>query len=872
MAELFFEKAPQVKGGSPDSLPGISIARISPPKVSESSLVRTRLLEALNEPAPHVTYVIAPSGYGKTTLAAQWAAQHPSTTAWYTSSASDSVLDTVLSIMQSFRNIFPGFTPQLTEERIRSWSPVDIVRIGCNELAKIEETVNLVIDESHVWSEDHKAILNALSENVPDNVRVLMLRATPPTSGPLPAAARKGLVVWGVDDLKFTDSEIDNVIKQHGKSDKDVEFKKKLDEIDGWPLGVYIISTSNKFGNDDLQQVSQKSIDRAHDVFIDHAIGYLPEGYRTLLQKFCLIPVITENIALAISDFPSPPGILNRMAEEGQYISQLGSDSKSFIMNPLIREAFKRQLMLRPTYFRELAKRSAEALIHEDKAFEALELLEIAGERVLLGEVVQKNINEMIFTAKSDLLQKWKFVGAKANVIGPIAVDQLEAYADLVSGSVESTRLASARLTRNAQTLGVLPIIQDDIALFHARILFASGELQECLDFSLSYLKERISKDPNFPEKASLIARVGGASAFLLSKDPELFEIARHEERILDKKSENDYLWLRPAELLSEMTTGDCKQVEKSARIELDQWRYLRGICAPYEAAYSLAEVLREQGRDSAALDVIDKYLPEAISFEVWPWAAALLSKRALVKNQMQMTSEALEDIRTARVMLTAAGVASDAFQTIDMHEVLIRLTLNDGTRVDEMLGRMHSTTLSSFARVSQHQGKEAQKVHDRSVPLLYSTVRAKILSEVALTEANLAYPPVAREHLQKALALGMDNGYREIFLSRSPAFLNLLIAQTTETHTIYLEELASAARVRIRRLNETSANLESPLTKRELEILRNLSTGMTIFEISKNLHISHNTMKTHLKSVYKKLHVDGRETAVAKGKELVLI
>ena len=320
------------------------------------------------------------------------------------------------------------------------------------------------------------------------------------------------------------------------------------------------------------------------------------------------------------------------------------------------------------------------------------------------------------------------------------------------------------------------------------------------------------------------------------------------------------------------MTAGDCKQVENSARIELDQWRHLRGICAPYEAAYSLAEVLREQGRESMALDVIDQYLPEAISFEVWPWAGALLSKRALVKNQMQMTSEALEDIRTARVMLKGAGVGSEAFQTIDMHEVLIRLTLNDGIRVDEMLERMHPTALSWFASVSLHQGKEAQKVRDRAVPLLYSTVRAKILSEVALTEANLAYPPVAREHLQKALALGMDNGYREIFLSRSPAFLNLLIAQTTETHTIYLEELASAARVRIRRLNETSANLESPLTKRELEILRNLSTGMTIFEISKNLHISHNTMKTHLKSVYKKLHVDGRETAVAKGKELVLI
>ena len=106
MAELFFEKAPKSKR-PPDPLPGISIARISAPKVSENSLVRTRLLEGLNEPAPHTTYVIAPSGYGKTTLAAQWTAQHPSTTAWYTASASDSLLDTALSIIESFRNIFP---------------------------------------------------------------------------------------------------------------------------------------------------------------------------------------------------------------------------------------------------------------------------------------------------------------------------------------------------------------------------------------------------------------------------------------------------------------------------------------------------------------------------------------------------------------------------------------------------------------------------------------------------------------------------------------------------------------------------------------------------------------------------------------------
>ena len=869
---LLFNQAPKQNNPSFDLLPGVSLARITPPRVSESFLVRTRLLAALDLPAPHVTYVVAPSGYGKTALAAQWASFHPMHTAWYTASANDSILDSILSLIQSFRNIFPSFMHQLTQEGLRTWSPIDLVKIACNEVARIGETLNLIIDEAHVLTAEHNEILSALAENSPNNLRILLLRPTPPTSAPSPGSPSNGLTVWGVADLKFTEREVDLVVKQHGITDKNPDLQKKLDEIDGWPLGVFILSTSGKFAISDFPNVGTKSLSASHDAFIEHAIEYLPESYRNLLQKLCLLPVISENVAAEISDLPLGTGILNRMVDQGQYISQLGSDGATFSMNPLIRTAFVERLKLEPTLFQEIARRSAQALLNDGKDFDALDLLDIAGEKQLLSATVQKNVNQMIFTARSDLLRKWKFIGAKANVIGPIAIDQLEAYADLVSGNVESTRLAAARLSGEADRLGVSKVIHDDLALFEARLLFADGQLQKCLDFSLSYLKEGVSKDPNFPEKASLISRLGGASAFLLSNDSDLFDIARQEERISNTKPENKYLWLRPAELLSEMTQGDCKQIEISARIELDQWNYVEGICGPYEAAYSLAEVLREQGKETEAISVIDDYLPSAISYEVWPWAGALMAKRALIKNQIQMTSEALQDIAAARNMLRDAGVASDAFQTIDVHEVLIRLTLNDTTRVEEIVGRMDKTAMSGFTKVSLHKGHDAQIVLERSAPLLFSTVRAQILSEVALTEANLSHPPVAREHLQRALTLGMDNGYREIFLSRTLAFLNLLISQTEETHTIYLEELASAARDRIRRWSKTSSNLESPLTKRELEILRNLSTGLTIFEIAKNLHISHNTMKTHLKSVYKKLHVDGRDSAVSKGKELVLI
>ena len=40
----------------------------------------------------------------------------------------------------------------------------------------------------------------------------------------------------------------------------------------------------------------------------------------------------------------------------------------------------------------------------------------------------------------------------------------------------------------------------------------------------------------------------------------------------------------------------------------------------------------------------------------------------------------------------------------------------------------------------------------------------------------------------------------------------------------------------------------------------------------AKQLHISQNTMKTHLRNVYRKLGVDGRHSAVEKAKKLLLI
>jgi len=66
--------------------------------------------------------------------------------------------------------------------------------------------------------------------------------------------------------------------------------------------------------------------------------------------------------------------------------------------------------------------------------------------------------------------------------------------------------------------------------------------------------------------------------------------------------------------------------------------------------------------------------------------------------------------------------------------------------------------------------------------------------------------------------------------------------------------------------------SLIDPLSDRELEILRLLADGLTYKEIAQALHLSINTVKTHVRNIYGKLSVSRRREAAARAKELGLI
>ena len=68
------------------------------------------------------------------------------------------------------------------------------------------------------------------------------------------------------------------------------------------------------------------------------------------------------------------------------------------------------------------------------------------------------------------------------------------------------------------------------------------------------------------------------------------------------------------------------------------------------------------------------------------------------------------------------------------------------------------------------------------------------------------------------------------------------------------------------------AAHTAGPLSERELEVLQYLPTVLTAGEIAENLGISVNTVKAHMRSIYRKLGAGRRREAVVQSRQLGLL
>lgn len=113
-------------------------------------------------------------------------------------------------------------------------------------------------------------------------------------------------------------------------------------------------------------------------------------------------------------------------------------------------------------------------------------------------------------------------------------------------------------------------------------------------------------------------------------------------------------------------------------------------------------------------------------------------------------------------------------------------------------------------------------------------------------------------EYLMKAVEIGI-NGY--VLKDSESAELKKAIFAIVEGETYIQPSLIPALNSKMIEKNEDQIKLES-LTKREMQVLKELAVGKFNRDIAKEMEISERTVKNHISSIFKKLDVTDRTQA----------
>ena len=133
----------------------------------------------------------------------------------------------------------------------------------------------------------------------------------------------------------------------------------------------------------------------------------------------------------------------------------------------------------------------------------------------------------------------------------------------------------------------------------------------------------------------------------------------------------------------------------------------------------------------------------------------------------------------------------------------------------------------------------------------------------------------VALEHTERALELAEPDGHVDPFLAVGRPIRELL-SRRIRAGTAH-RALAGSIVERLdprssTPVTEARALLLDPLSARELMVLRYLPTALSKAEIAAEMFVTINTVKTHVKSIYRKLDVGNRAEAVRRARALALI
>ena len=321
---------------------------------------------------------------------------------------------------------------------------------------------------------------------------------------------------------------------------------------------------------------------------------------------------------------------------------------------------------------------------------------------------------------------------------------------------------------------------------------------------------------------------------------------------------------------------GQLRQARAAANAALDAARG-RGV-PNHVGLFDAILTLGALSLEASQLDEAERLIEEALrcSERIRPPFELLgLIERARLFRARGELVEGLGILERARTVLQA-GSRSPLNQRADVLEARIRMDLGDPGRAAELARTLPPSPtrclLEARAWLVRGQADRADVTMnelDAGALGLFLAIQLTGLRADVRRHLGLRYD----DDLRRLVELGRPEGLVLSVLDGASGLHDEMVALLRHSPSdAYADALLTVADRMVAHDAMSPPYRDSELSPREQGVLRYLQTRLSTREIAGELFISMNTLKTHLKSIYRKLDASSRSDAVARGRAAGLL
>ncbi len=280
--------------------------KLHSPRIDPDWIQRPRLQALLNaHPNRSLTLVVAPAGFGKTTLVSQWLAEQAELVAWLSLDASDASPERFFAyLVAALRAVLPdACAATFSLLHANDLPPLrHIADTLINDLAALPQRLILVLDDYHTMNEQplHQDLLYLIG-HLPETLHLVVTSRIDPAWSLGRLRVQGKLVELRAADLRFTHEEVGQFLRHETSlAQRELAIETLYQRTEGWIAGLQLARISLQTAHDPVTLIQHlHGTDRyIMEYLVDEVFARQPPA----VQAFLLASAVTERFCASLCD------------------------------------------------------------------------------------------------------------------------------------------------------------------------------------------------------------------------------------------------------------------------------------------------------------------------------------------------------------------------------------------------------------------------------------------------------------------------------------------------------------------------------------------------------------------------------------------